>query len=75
MSSFKKEKYQRFPMNTYNKVPKVPFKPLNQTKKASTRCAMILKDLNATLYLDVWKTKILSKDCDMCNLFSFKFYL
>ena len=32
-------------MNTYNKVPEVPFKPLNQTKKASTRRAMIFKDL------------------------------
>ena len=32
-------------MNTYNKVPEVPIKPLNQTRKASSRRAMILKDL------------------------------
>ena len=32
-------------MNTYKEVAEVPFKPLNHTKKASTRRAMIFKDL------------------------------
>ena len=31
-------------MNTYSKVPEVPFKPLNQTKDALTNRAMLFKD-------------------------------
>ena len=38
-------------MNTYNKVPEVPIKTLNQTKKASSRRAMILKDLIPMLHV------------------------
>ena len=32
-------------MKTYKEVTEVPFKPLNRTKKASTRRAILSKDL------------------------------
>ena len=37
-------------MNTYNKVPEAPIKPLNETKKASSRRAKILKDFIPMLF-------------------------